>query len=246
MEARAADILLSQLHVAIDMIVDTQTHHLLLLSSVRHLHTFLIMDKSVSDASTSTSGYTIVVSHAGQLFNVALSASSTLAELQAKLYELTRVTPSSQKIIYQGKTLSSASTDAANTPMNALGLKDQSKLRMIGTREETVSAFVREGQDLQKRYTVSSSRQTVKPRSTPSHGKSVMDLNDLRKSGANAFATIETLPGCPHEDSRRDRLRKLSTDEAVLGKLNNHAIYDRYDPRALTSILHIRHFDQNA
>ncbi|KAK9895709.1 WLM-domain-containing protein [Cystobasidium minutum MCA 4210] len=156
----------------------------------------------------------LTVSHGGQQHQLSIAASATLVELQEALYQATQVAPASQKLIYKGKPLISPSN--VSSTLSALNITNGSKLLLIGAKDATVSAFVKEAQDLQKRLEISKWRPTVKPRSTPAHGKMVMDLNDLRRSGNNAYGRIEVLPNCPHEDLRKDRLIRLSKDEAVL------------------------------
>jgi hypothetical protein len=175
------------------------------------------------EASTSASAgpsCSLLVSHAGQTHPITLpssATSATLHDLRVLIADLTSVPIPNQKLIYKGKTLPQSSDDAS---LASLGISDKAKLLLIGSKVETVSAFVKEGTDLQRRYELSSQRQPVQVRKTASAGKMVMDLNDLRRSGANAFDRIEVLERCPHEDLRRERLVKLSKDEAVLGELN--------------------------
>jgi len=159
----------------------------------------------------------LTISHGGQQYHISTAASATVAELQKILYHETGVAPSSQKLVFKGKPLITLS----NLPLSlaALNIPNGSKLLLIGAKDATVSAFVKQGEDLQRRYEISKTRPTVKPRNTPAAGKMVMDLNDLRRSGVNAYGRIEVLPNCPIEDLRRDRLVRLSRDEAVLGKV---------------------------
>lgn len=156
----------------------------------------------------------LVVSHGGQQHHISIAASATVAELQERLYQETGVAPTAQKIVHKGKPLITPSN--LPLPLSALHLSNGSKLLLIGAKDATVSAFVKQAQDLQRRYEISKTRPTVKPRITPAGGKMVMDLNDLRRSGVNAYGRIEVLPNCPHEDLRRERLVRLSKDEAVL------------------------------
>lgn len=159
----------------------------------------------------------LTFSHGGQLYHISVAASATLAELQEILYHETGVAPASQKVVYKGKPLITISNLALS--LATLNIPSGSKLLLIGAKDATVSAFVKQAQDLQRRYEIGKTRPTVKPRTTPAAGKMVMDLNDLRRSGVNAYGRIEVIPNCPHEDLRRERLVRLSKDEAVLGKL---------------------------
>lgn len=176
------------------------------------------MDPGTPAASTSNM-LELTISHGGQQHRVSVAASATVAELQEILYEATFVAPASQKLVYKGRPLITPANLSAS--LASLKVTTGSKLLLIGAKDATVSAFVKESEDLQRRLAISKTRPTVKPRTTPSHGKMVMDLNDLRRSGNNAYGRIDVLPNCPHEDLRRERLIRLSKDEAVLGKLSS-------------------------
>lgn len=195
--------------------IDTLLDLVLICCISVHPHSIMNIDDA-PQASTSNM-LDLTVSHGGQQHQLSIAASATLVELQEALYQATQVAPASQKLIYKGKPLISPSN--VSSTLSALNITNGSKLLLIGAKDATVSAFVKEAQDLQKRLEISKWRPTVKPRSTPAHGKMVMDLNDLRRSGNNAYGRIEVLPNCPHEDLRKDRLIRLSKDEAVLGEL---------------------------
>lgn len=158
----------------------------------------------------------LIVSHGGQQHHISIAASASLVELQDALYQATQVAPAAQKLVCKGKPLLTPSNMSAS--LSSLNVANGSKLLLIGAKDATVSAFVKESQDLQRRLEISKTRPTIRPRNTPSHGKMVMDLNDLRRSGDNAYGRIDVLPNCPHEDLRRERLVRLSKDEAVLGE----------------------------
>lgn len=170
----------------------------------------------------------IVVSHSGQTYSLELPAGSTLSDLRQDLEDLTDVPATNQKILLKGKALpSSRDSDSLHTiglplnddPSSSSGATE-TKLLLIGAKAASLSAFVKEGTDLKKRYEAVRTRETGKVRKTPDGlaGRTVMDLNDLRRSGNNAYGKIEVLPRCPNEDLRKERLVKLSKDEAVLGE----------------------------
>ena len=182
------------------------------------------MDSISPEASTSNI-LELTISHGGQQYHISIAASATVAELREVLSRETGVAPTSQKLVFKGKPLITPSTLAVS--LDALNIPNSSKLLLIGAKIAAVSAFVKQAQDLQKRYEVSKSRPTVKPRTTAAGGKMVMDLNDLRRSGVNAYGRIEVLPNCPHEDLRRERLLRLSKDEAVLGETTHRYYYTR-------------------
>jgi hypothetical protein len=182
------------------------------------------MDPISPEASTSNM-LELTISHGGQQYHISIAASATVAELQEVLSQETGVAPTSQKLVFKGKPLITPSNLAVS--LAALNIPNGSKLLLIGAKIATVSAFVKQAQDLQKRYEVSKSRPTVKPRTTAAGGKMVMDLNDLRRSGVNAYGRIEVLPNCPHEDLRRERLVRLSKDEAVLGEITRSYYHPR-------------------
>jgi hypothetical protein len=180
-----------------------------------YIMTIDMYEQNTPTASTSDT-MQLTVSHAGRQHLVSIAASATLAELQDQLYRQTSVAPTAQKLVFKGKTLSSSANSGSS--LSSLGLSAGSKVLMIGSKDATVSAFVKQGEDMQRRAEILKTRATIKPRNTPSHGKQVMDLNDLRRSGVNAYGRIEVLPHCPHEDLRRERLVRLSKDEAVLSE----------------------------
>lgn len=170
-----------------------------------------------ASTSAATSPLKLSLSHAGTTQSIELDPSTRLEELRTMLQGSTNVPSANQKIIFKGKTLAVSSNDSA---LSSLGLTNGSKLLLIGSKAESVSSVIDEGQALQRRYEALKQRQPVQVRKTVSGGKTVMDLNDLRRSGVSAFGRIEVLPGCPHEDLRRERLVNLSKDEAVLGETN--------------------------
>ena len=157
----------------------------------------------------------LIVTHAGQTHPFTLPVSASLERLRSLIEAATSVPTSNQKIVYKGKALQSADGTAT---LASLHLPNPAKLLLIGSRATSVSSLVLEGLALQKRLDATRKREGVQPRKTASAGKMVMDLNDLRRSGAGAFGSIEVLPDCPHEDIRKERLVRLSKDEAVLGE----------------------------
>lgn len=175
--------------------------------------------ESISPQASTPNMLDLAISHGGQQYHISIAASATVSELQERLHQETGVAPTSQKLVYRGKPLVTPSNLSAS--LATLNISSGSKLLLIGAKAATVSAFVKQAQDVQKRYEISKSRPTVKPRTTAAGGKTVMDLNDLRRSGVNAYGRIEVLPNCPHEDLRRERLVRLSKDEAVLGTLTS-------------------------
>lgn len=157
----------------------------------------------------------LIVAHGGQSYPVELPASSTIQELQGRLHELTSVPVAGQKLIHKGKNLAATSPTSS---LSSLSIPSGARLLLVGSSSAAASAVAADHAALQRRYQLSQTRQAVKPRTTAEGGKMVMDLNSLRSSKTfERFGKIEVLPGCPHEELRRERLRKLSTDEAVLG-----------------------------
>ena len=157
----------------------------------------------------------LIVAHGGQSYPVELPASSTIEELQARLDDLTSVPIAGQKLIHKGKNLAA---QPPTTLLSSLSIPSGARLLLVGSSPAAASAVAADHAALQRRYELSQSRQGVKPRTTAEGGKMVMDFNSLRSSKTfERFGKIEVLPGCPHEELRRERLRKLSIDEAVLG-----------------------------
>ena len=157
----------------------------------------------------------LTVAHGGQSYPVELPSTCTVQELQARLQELTSVPIPGQKLIYKGKNLAA---QCPTSPLSSLSIPSGARLLLVGSSSAAASAVAADHAALQRRYELSQTRQAVKPRTTAEGGRVVMDLNSLRSSRTfERFGEIEVLPGCPHEELRRERLRKLSTDEAVLG-----------------------------
>lgn len=166
----------------------------------------------------------LTVTHAGQAHTLSLPETSSLQQLRNAIESMTSVPPSHQKIIYKGKNLIPPSINDTLSTLSSLQLpKSGAKLFLIGSKIESVSSLVSESLAIKKRFEMihqresSSSAVHVQPRKTSIAGKRVVDLNDLRRMGDGAFGTIEVLQGCPHEDFRKERLIRLSKDEAVLG-----------------------------
>lgn len=156
--------------------------------------------------------HVFTVSHAGTSRSYSLPSSFTLGQLREVLQHDTQVPPGNQKLIVKGKTLSN--DDATISSLFPVGVK----MLLVGAKQASIAALTDEAASLQRRFEASSSRTTVKVRSIGINGNTVMDLKDIRNATGSAFMSIEVLKNCPHEDLRRQRLQKLSTDEAVLGE----------------------------
>lgn len=159
----------------------------------------------------------LTVLHAGQSIRVELTKSGSVAELRQVLEKRLSIPAAGQKIIYKGRALPVDGSEAEQV-LSALGIVDTAKISVIGSRVDSIKALQDQGAALQRRLGIAASRQSVQPRKTATAGKTVVDLNHLASSGAAAFGRIEVLQGCPHESLRKERLEKLSKDEAVLGK----------------------------
>ena len=166
------------------------------------------------------------VLHGGTTHAIQLLENATVEDLRHQLEQLTGVPPASQKIISKGKALPNGAASAEVT-LASLIVSNGSKLSMIGSPASASQAVRSEFTALQQRLTASSSRQTVQARKTGAMGKTVMGMNDVASS--NAFNNVEVLTGCPHESLRKDRLDKLTKDEAVLGKLRRSRCVDQSD-----------------
>lgn len=160
---------------------------------------------------------TLTVSYAGQSHSLTFLESDSLEQLRNAIETATCVPPSNQKIIYKGKAIT-FNESSTQTTLSSLHLSNGAKLLLIGTKADSVSSLIKESLDRQRRFDVIGKRESIQPRKTPSGGKRIMDLNDLRRSGAGAFGSIEILQNCPHDNLRRERLVKLSMDEGVLGR----------------------------
>lgn len=165
----------------------------------------------------------IKLSFRGQNHDIILTPSNTLADLYDSIYEKTTVTPSHQKVIASGpirKVFIDKIPEGEQQPtLGQLGFVDAKlngaiKLMLVGPLETEVEEVQKEDEKGAKMYKPRqyhpSMLRGTKPRSTM----------NASSSSANPFHSLRvhqvTPPSAPEYEMIMARLRKLSTDEAVV------------------------------
>lgn len=94
------------------------------------------------------------VSHRGTSYKLSLPRDTSFGALQARLEELTHVSPPNQKLLYKGK---KPSTNSEQTIVDA-GLKDGVKVQMLGSTGEELGELKRTEDELQRKERIMKER----------------------------------------------------------------------------------------
>jgi hypothetical protein len=166
------------------------------------------------------------VSHRGQTKSIRLDCSSTLEALHDAFAEQFDVLPAHQKIISPTPTLKKAFTDvkSVSQSLQTLGFVEESekrggviKLMLVGPKQDEIDALRKEdeqGARMQapRKYHPSMLRTGSTPRRTGVADSSTTPSNPFHSLKVHAA----TAPSAPEYAQIMERLRRLSTDEAVL------------------------------
>ncbi|KAF8141456.1 WLM-domain-containing protein [Boletus edulis] len=148
----------------------------------------------------------------GTTHEISLPPDAPLMRLIALLEELTSVPPTLQKLLFRGKKFQ----HAANLTLAQIGLRDGTKLQMLGqTAQEITSLNVTESEHQRKERILRERalKPQVKVRSTAS---------STITSTTYVFHKLEPLSHLPKPEAALERLSKLSSDPAIRHIMQKH------------------------
>ncbi|KII86054.1 hypothetical protein PLICRDRAFT_44509 [Plicaturopsis crispa FD-325 SS-3] len=162
---------------------------------------------------SSSTTISIKVTHRGKLYPLSLLPDSTLADLQARLEELTSVPPSLQKLLYKGK---KAGGDDGDITLTDAGLKDGVKVQLLGSTMNELGDMRAAEDGQQKRERILRER-ALKP-SAKVRTTGTQSMSDL----SYRFHRVEPLADPPTPPSLFAVLERLAADPAVAHVMRTH------------------------
>ncbi|KAJ7641489.1 WLM-domain-containing protein [Roridomyces roridus] len=169
----------------------------------------------------------LLVSHRGVQHQLSVLPDSTLAQLHATLEELTTVPPTMQKLLYKN---SNKASDG--TTLRAAGLKDGSKIQMVGSTLAELGGLHAKEAEERKRDRIMRERALKAPVKVRSTGTASTADHQYR------FHDIVPLPDLPDPDSAAKVLHRLANDKAIRHIMQTHkfsvGILTELDPRKST------------
>ncbi|CAE6418219.1 unnamed protein product [Rhizoctonia solani] len=166
------------------------------------------LDKAVTDDSTHENNILLHVTHGGSAFDVTICSNDTLEQLQQTLYERTSVPIDKQKLLWKGMKRGATRLDHA-------GLKNGSKVTIIGTPEKAIELMHKAEADAARRADIIRARESRGPTKVRNTGDSTTDAQFR-------FHRIEPHANLPNPIQARNLLAKLSTDSAILNIMRAH------------------------
>ncbi|KAH8833168.1 WLM-domain-containing protein [Flagelloscypha sp. PMI_526] len=171
-----------------------------------------IRNLSYPTMSTPSTTFNFSVSFKGTSYPLALTPDTTMKDLQLHLEELTQIPPHLQKLIYKGKK-ASAQDDLS---IRDNGIKNGTKIQMIGTTPTTLSDINAATNEKEKRERIMRARALkapVKLRNTSSSNSTTLSYR---------FHTLKPLEHLPSPSSAQAILEKLASDPAILHIMQTH------------------------
>ncbi|KAG9099265.1 hypothetical protein FS749_001682 [Ceratobasidium sp. UAMH 11750] len=156
-----------------------------------------------------TSDYLLHVNHGTTGFDVALSPTSSIDDLKQRLYELTSVPVDKQKLLWKGM-------KRGAVVLEELGLKNGSKITLVGTPESAIQSMHRAEAEASRRTEIMRNREARDP--TKVRDTSVPSTKDAQFR----FHRIEPLSHLPNPIQARSTLSKLANDPAILHVMRLH------------------------
>ncbi|KAK7056497.1 hypothetical protein VNI00_003053 [Paramarasmius palmivorus] len=108
-----------------------------------------------------SSSISVTVSHRGQNFSLSFLPDDTLLLLRQHLEELTSVPPSLQKLLYKGS--KNKYPDGDQTLLSHAGIKDGTKIQLIGTTTKQLDGLKAEEGEQQRRERIMRERASKAP-----------------------------------------------------------------------------------
>lgn len=136
-----------------------------------------------------------------------LQDDTAVSDLQSQLAIDFSISPQFQKLVLKGKTIPTSTSTAS---ISCLGIKENSKLFLLGSKDDQVASLQSHEAFLAHKSAVLAARKPTKVRSTAS-------------SSSTRFHSLIPFPEgptTPHLEQRKAFLQRLSTDPAVLHLMN--------------------------
>ncbi|KAF8997911.1 WLM domain-containing protein [Cyathus striatus] len=163
-------------------------------------------------SSGSDNNLQLAISFRGNTHKLSISPETTLLELQTQLEELTAVPPSLQKLLYKGK--KTARDDAESVTLLQIGLKNGTKIQMLGSTTQELGGLQSVEDERRKRERIMRERAMKAPVKVRSTGAGV--FNEYR------FHEVQPLEHLPNPSSARALLTKLAEDPAIKHIMQQH------------------------
>ncbi|KAG9102961.1 hypothetical protein FRC06_000666 [Ceratobasidium sp. 370] len=175
---------------------------------------------------TPINDYLLHVNHGATGFDVALSPTNSIDDLKQRLYELTSVPVDKQKLFWKGM-------KRGGVVLGELGLKNGSKITLVGASEGAIQSMHRAEAEASRRAEIMRNREArgpTKVRDTPASST---------KDAQFRFHRIEPLSHLPNPIQARSTLSKLANDPAILHVMRLH----RFSVGLLTELAPHEHPD---
>ncbi|KAF7295016.1 Zinc metalloproteinase [Mycena indigotica] len=181
----------------------------------------------MADASMS-----LVISYRGTQHRVALLPDNTLSDLHQTLEELTTVPPEMQKLLYKN---SPKGGGAPEMSLREAGLKDGSKIQMVGSTLEELGGLHAKEAEARKRDRILRERALKAPVKVRSTGSATASDHMYR------FHKIAPLPHLPNPESAMTVLQRMANDKAIQHVMRQHqfsvGMLTELDPRERPDLL---------
>ncbi|CAE6377403.1 unnamed protein product [Rhizoctonia solani] len=149
------------------------------------------------------------VTHGSATFDIMAYSDDSFDQLQQTLYEMTSVPVDKQKLLWKGM-------KRGATKLDHSGLKNGSKITLIGNPEEAIELMHKAEAKAARRGDILRARESRGPTKVWSTPDSAARDSQFR------FHRIEPHPSLPNPNSARNLLSKLSTDPAILKIMRSH------------------------
>ncbi|CAE6457074.1 unnamed protein product [Rhizoctonia solani] len=168
-----------------------------------------IPDNVSTNDPTHDRNVTLHITHGGSTFGITASLDDTFDRLQQRLYEMTSVLVDNQKLLWKGM-------KRGATKLGHSGLKNGSKITLIGTPEEDIKLMHKAEAESVRRADIIRARESRGPTKVRSTAASNVEDTQFR------FHRIEPHANLPNPIPARNLLSRLSTDPAILSIMRSH------------------------
>ncbi|KAH7106130.1 WLM-domain-containing protein [Auriculariales sp. MPI-PUGE-AT-0066] len=176
-------------------------------------------DEASSAPSSAAPTIKLTISHRGQAHVSELTTDTPFFELQNRIEELTGVPVQYQKLIYGKGKKKSAGDDEAVT-LESAGLKEGSKIMVIGAGESEVAALQKEESNAQKKSTIMAQRAARGP--TKVWSRTTDSPSTVAAKANYKFHRIAPLPHLPNPTAAEALLKRLADDPAIRHIMQMH------------------------
>ncbi|CAE6487694.1 unnamed protein product [Rhizoctonia solani] len=167
-----------------------------------------ILHNTATDASQENN-ILLHIAYGGSTFDITTCPDNTLGQLQQTIYERTSIPIDKQKLLWKGMKRGATTLDRA-------GLKNSTKITIIGTPEKAIELMHKAEAEATRRADILRARESRGPTKVRA---------EMGSSAGNAqfqFHRIEPHANLPNPIQARSLLTKLSTDPAILNIMRVH------------------------